>query len=370
MLKKLMAAALALALAVCLAACGRPGGVPSQAGAATKTITDALGRQVVLPQTVNAIVPLGNTPRMITYLGLAEKVVGYSGMDPESLTPLTAYAYVNRELWKELPRVGTDAMGNTDYYPEQIVLVQPDVILCTYPEDVVRELEAKTGVPVVAVGQGTLFGEDYDQALRILGEACGAEARAEAVIAFIDDCLADLEERTAGLPEEGKPSVLSAAATFKGAHGIEGVRPNDPVLAVVHARNIASGSAAGGASAVEVDKEQILAWDPDYIFCDYGGVALVKQDAREHPDYYAGLKAYRGGRIYQYPSSTSYFSNVEISLANCYFIGSLLYPEQFAGVDFEEKCSEIFEFFLGADDYLSVLEAYGARYGAVGFGEP
>ena len=39
---------------------------------------------------------------MITYLGLADKVVGYSGMDPEKVTPLVAYAYVNSERWADV----------------------------------------------------------------------------------------------------------------------------------------------------------------------------------------------------------------------------------------------------------------------------
>ena len=35
----------------------------------TRVITDALGREVEIPAEINTIVPLGNTPRMIAYLG-------------------------------------------------------------------------------------------------------------------------------------------------------------------------------------------------------------------------------------------------------------------------------------------------------------
>ena len=118
-----------------------------------------------------------------------------------------------------------------------------------------------------------------------------------------------------------------------------------------------------------MDKEQILAWNPEYIFLDSGGVALVRQDYAERADFYASLDAVRNGRLYQYPSSTSYYDNMEISLANCYFVGSVLYPEAFAGVDFEVKAGEIFAFFLGEEDYLDVLGEYGAWYGPVELGE-
>ena len=345
-------------------------GAPASNGSAgTRIVTDALGREVELPSVIDSIVPLGNTPRMIVYLGLAERVTGISGFDANTVSPLTAYAYASKEVWAELPVVGTDSYGNTDYYPEVIVSVNPDVILCTYTADIVEDIEAKTNIPVIAVGQGTLFGEDYQQSLRILGEVCGVEERAEEVISYIENCLDDLASRTATINASDKPSVLSAAATFKGAHGIEGVRLTDPVLTAVNANNIAAGAYAGNASSAEIDREQILLWNPDYIFCDYGGVALVQQDAAQNPDYYAQLTAYNNGHIYQYPSSTSYFSNVEIPLANCYFVGSILYPEQFADINIEEKANEIFDFFLGIDDYMSVLNNYGASYGPVDFGD-
>ncbi len=219
------------------------------------------------------------------------------------------------------------------------------------------------------MAMGNLFEEDYKESLRTIAEICGVENRAEAVIAYIDSCLADLNQRTATISDADKPTALSAAATFKGAHGIEGIRIKDQVFTAVNAVNVGSQDVAGdNSTAVEVDKEQILAWNADYIFCDYGGVQLVKQDVEANPDFYAQLKAYNDGNIYQYPSSTSYYSNLEISLANCYFVGSVLYPEQFADIDLNGKANEIFNFFLGLDDYMSILNEYGASYGPIDFG--
>lgn len=361
-MKKLLSLLLMFSLLLSLAACGTK---ETDTNSKTRTVTDALGREVQVPETVERIVPLGNTPRMITYLGLADKVVGIGSMAWEDVTPLTAYAYAMKELWKELPIVGTDSMGNTDYYPEQIIAADPDVILCTYTEDIVNDIESKTGIPVIAVGMGTLFAEDYNESLRILADVCGVSERAEKVIAFINACLSDLDTRTADIPEAEKPSVLSAAATYKGVHGIEGVRLRDPVLDVLHVNNVAAQD--NGPDAATVDREQILTWNPDYIFCDFGGVGLVKTDEAADPNFYAQLNAYNEGRIYQHPSTTSYFSNVEIPLLNGYYIGSVLYPERFADVDIAAKAEEIFSFLLGYENFMGELEAYGAYYGAIDF---
>jgi iron complex transport system substrate-binding protein len=386
-LKKIMSIALAfLMLTFTLSGCGNSGNAKSsgtestvsQASASassqptekgTRTITDALGRNVEIPADVERIVPLGNTPRMIAYLGLADKVVGISGFDAKTVTPLQAYAYANKDLWSSLPVVGTDSYGNTDYYPETIISVKPDVVLCTYTKDVADNIQKQTGIPVVAVAPGTLFGEDYEQSLRILGDVCGAKDRAEEVISYINNSLDDLKSRTSNIADDEKPAVLSAAATFKGTHGIEGVRIDDPVMTAVDANNIAASSSKTGGSTVIVDKEQIISWDPAYIFLDSGGVSLVKEDYKSNPDYYAKLTAFKGGHIYQYPSSTCYFSNVEIPLANSYYVGKLLYPDKFSDIDVSKKANEIFKFFLGVDNYMDVLDNYGSGYEQVNLGD-
>jgi len=326
-----------------------------------RTIKDSLGRTVEIPADVERIVPLGNTPRMLVYLGLADKVVGISGFDEEFLSPLQAYAYANKDLWGKLPVVGTDAAGATDYYPEEIISVHPDVILCSYTGELADEIQSKTGTPVVAVPMGTLFGKDYEQALRILGDVCGVKDRAEDVITYINDCLYDLNALTEDIPDADKPTVLGAAATFKGMHGIEGVYANYSVFKTINANDVTKGI-SDVASGVLVDKEQILKWNPEIIFFDYSGVSLVKTDYAENSDFYAQLTAVENGKLYQYPNSTYYYSNVEIPIVNSYYVATIVYAEQLKNIVFKEKASEIFEFFLGDGDYLTKLEDAGAGY--------
>lgn len=373
-MKKIIVFILITVLTICIfSGCGSnettdPSNTRESADSETRTITDALGREVEIPSTVEKIVPLGNATRMIAYLGLADKVVGISGLDPEEVTPVQAYAYANKDLWGKLPIVGTDAGGATDYYPEQIISVNPDVILCTYTKELADEIQSKTNIPVVAVPMGTLFGKNYEEALRLLGNVCGAEDRAEAVISYINDCLKDLETRTLDIPDEDKPTALAAAATFKGVHGIEGIYSKYAVFAAIAVNDVTEGISdkAGG---VLVDKEQIIGWNPQFIFFDSGGINLVKADYKENPDFYAHLTAFKNGKLYQYPSSTAYYSNVEIPIVNSYYVGSILYPEQFKDIAFEEKANEIFKFFLGDDAYLSKLENAGAGYTRMVFGD-
>ena len=69
-----------------------------------------------------------------------------------------------------------------------------------------------------------------------------------------------------------------------------------------------------------IDKEQIIVGIPS-IFFDSGGVGLVKADYKKNPDF-RHLTAVQEGNLYQYPSSTSYFSNIEIPIVNSYYVAS------------------------------------------------
>jgi iron complex transport system substrate-binding protein len=130
-MKKVVTLILIITLTACIfAGCGNSKvNVPSDSATSeTRTITDSAGRTVDIPSTVGKIFALGNAPRMITYLGLADKVVGISGMASDQITPVTAYAYANKDLWANVPLVGTDAAGATDYYPEEIIADRKSVV--------------------------------------------------------------------------------------------------------------------------------------------------------------------------------------------------------------------------------------------------
>ncbi len=375
-LKKAIALLLALAMVFALAACGKQQDANDKTDDSadtteptTRVITDALGRQVEIPAEVKKIVPLGNTPRMISYLGLADIVVGIEECEIAT-SPIQAYAYPHVEKWSTLPNCGTNAMGETAYYPEQIMLANPDVILTTDNADVADNLQTQTGLPVVCVDQGSLFAESYEQSLRILADVCGVSDRAETLISYINSCLEDLAARSADIDISEKPTVLAAGATFKGGHSIDGVYTNYAVFEILEANDVAEEIAGQkGSSGVMVEKEQILAWDPEIIFFDSGSMGLVRADYAENPGYFEQLQAVRNGELYQWPNSTWHWSNVEIPLVSAYYVGCMLYPERFADVDFEAKASEIFDMFLGEPNYLEIINASGSGYGKVTLGE-
>lgn len=378
-MKKLASLLLILGILLSLCACGaanqpaptaaaETAAEPTEEPAAepeTRIVVDGLGREIEVPAKVETIVTLGNASRMATYLGLADKMITVTSGDNND-SVVMAYGYYNHDIWADLPVCSSGGYGEIN--PEVIIEASPDVILCTFEEDIVANIEEQLGRKVVAAPQGTLFAEDYEHALRVFGEACGVSDRAETVIAFIQECLADLDSRTSSIADDNKPTALCAAATFRGGHGIAGVYANNAVFATVNAKDVTVGY-IDAQKGVEVDKEQVLEWNPDLIVLDASNLGLVENEYAEDPAFFESLNAVKNGALYQWPNSTSNYTNVEIPLVNAYYIGSVMFPEAFADVDFETKAEEIFRFFLGHDGYLSVLNNAGMGYGSVVLGK-
>ena len=149
---------------------------------------------------------------MLVYLGLQDKMVTTANGDQND-SLFMAYGCFNHEAWADLPAASAGGYG--EILPEVILEANPDIILCTYEEDIVNSIEEQLGRSVVAAPQGTLFGEDYKLALRVFGDACGVPERAEEVISFMDNCLADLDARTKDIPDEDKPPPSAAGTASK-----------------------------------------------------------------------------------------------------------------------------------------------------------
>lgn len=333
----------------------------------TRIIIDAAGREVTIPETVTSVAPLGNALRMMCYSEAVDLVVGVEVGELDEIL-LKAYSYVNHEYLSTLPVIGTGGSNGFTAYEEELINLNPDVIICSYPVEDAENLQTKTGIPVIVINSGNLFQEDYNESLRIIGDVCHKEERVQELISYIEDTIVDLDNRTADFPEEDKPSVYVGALSYKGGHGIEGTYANFPPLTAIHAKDILSDEYTT-IKALNVEKELILVEDPDILFLDPANLQLVNQDFAANPSFYESLQAYNKQEIYTIIGYNYYHTNVEIAIADAYFAGTVLYPEAFSDIDPEEKATEIFSFFLGSDTYYQDLNNGGFAYGKLTIGE-
>lgn len=332
--------------------------------AGTRLITDSEGREVEIPEKVESIVCLNvGALRYTCYMQAQDLVIGVEDYEKEQSIS-RGYNYVNFELFQDLPVVG----NNGEHYPEEIIYADPDVIVMSaYDDSDADSLQEKTGIPVVVVpGSDSMMDEGAYETFRIMGELYGREDRAQELIDYMDSIKEDLETRTADVAEEDKLTAYVAGVSYKGAHGFEGTEAGYGPFAAINAKNLADET--GQTGPFDIDPEQVLAWDPDVIFVDFNGLDMVNEDYASNPEYYEQLTAVQEGRVYSQISFRSSASNLDTALADTYYAASVLYPEQFADVDPEEKAAEIFEMLLG-ENFYEDLKANGYEFRQITIGE-
>lgn len=333
-----------------------------------RTIADAAGRQVAIPDRVERVICSGpGCLRLLTYLEAQNLIVAVDDIEKRrSMFDARPYALANPQF-RDYPLFG-EFRGYDN--PELIMTLepQPQVILKTFatmghdPE----ELQKKTGIPVVILEYGNLTTERKSlyQALRIVGDVVGKNRRPDEVIGFFESLIGDLRERTRDVPESQRKSCFVGGIAFKGPHGFQSTEPGYPPFLFVTAKNVAFDSGMPGELLRQsnVSKEKIVAWDPDILFLDLatlqmgnkaGGLYELKTDP-----VYQTLNAVKKGEVYGVFPYNWYTQNFGSILANAYFVGSLLSPDRFQDVDPLTKADEIYTFVVGKPVAKEMKDAF------------
>ena len=332
---------------------------------ATRVVTDVFGREVEIPEEVENCVALGSAARLIVYAGGTEKIIGCTEMELRG-DPGMPYAYANKDFFANCQAMASGGSGNADY-AESIVALDPDVIFYQDSDTVAMEdLAAKTGLPVVGV-YGDAFNSHYlTDSINLIGDVLGTEEHAENVVNSITGWVEELDTLTKDIPDDEKPTVYPGAVSWSGGHGFTGTYVNYAPLEAIHAISLPDELNAD--SGVEVSMEQILEWDPDVIFLNPGNMNLVNEDYAANPDAIDSLTAVQNGRVYAQVNFNYYWCNMELAIVDSYYAGTVLYPEAFADINFEEKAEEIFNTMIGMD-YLDVLDENNYGFGTITIGE-
>ena len=373
-MRRLLALLLALSALAALSACGGEAGSDAAAhsgdgSTAVRTVVDCYGREVEIPEEVDTVVCTGSGAlRMVCYLQCADKLIGVEDTDKNYHTStLRDYAHVYDETLQGLPSIGKGGGTANTAYVEELIALQPDVILSGYSQEALEDLARTTGIPCVSVRALSInfIDESFYAAMEVAAQVLGAQERCEEVLNWIDGCKADLSARTADIPETDKPLCYAGAVTYSGTHGFTGTYSNFGPFLAIGARNAADEVEEEG--YYDADPEKILSWDPDVIFLDPGSLDLVQEEYASNPGFFDALTAVQTGQIYACVSYNNYSTNVGYAIADAYYAGTVLSPEQFADVDIAAKTDEILEFLLGRG-YYDDMTADGLAFGPLEIG--
>lgn len=335
------------------------GTVQAEAKVQKQKITDLVGREVALAIPVQKVVAIGpGALRLVAYDEGTSMVAGIEEIEKKP-SPGRSYMLAYPEL-KNLPSIG---QGGPDTAPneESLVSVKPDVIfVCSLVDkEKADQLQAKTGIPVVVLSYGPLgtFGEDAYHSLNMIGTIIGKEKRAQDVVNYLKQNEKDLADRTKDVPAGEKAKVYVGAVSMKGARGIESTQAKYPPLMFIGARNVVDETGKNG--SFMIDKEKLISWDPDIMFLDEGGYAIVQEDYQKNPAFYRSLRAVKNGQVYSQVPYNNYTTNIETAFADAYYAGNIIFPQQFQDIDPIKKSDEIYRFLLGKPLYADMARDFG-----------
>jgi iron complex transport system substrate-binding protein len=313
-------------------------------------ITDMLGRVVAIPENIDNVVGIeAGSLRLLVYLQCTDMVVGIEDIELDGGKP---YNFAHPEL-TELPLIGPIHGGD-----QELIMKQgPDIIFWTYTTvGEADELQEKTGIPVVAL----IYGDLDDnlnvlfESLRLMGSILNKEDRAEELIEYINTVITDLTNRTINISNDQKLKTYVGGISSRGAHGILSTEPAYAPFLFVNSKNVASEL---GMEHAFIDKEKLIEWDPEVIFIDEGGYSLTVEDLKDNS--YQSIDAIKDDNIYGVLPYNYYTTNFGTVLANSYYIGSILFPDEFKDIIPEEKADDIYQKFVGKCVYEDMKALYG-----------
>ena len=294
------------------------------------TITDHAGRKVIIEEEPQRLVSCYYiTSSLLMALNLDEKMVGIE--DNPDFRPI--YALSAPEL-PELPWVGNAKALDL----EACAALEPDlVILPLRLADSAGILES-FGIDVLLVNPESQ--ELLEETILMVAAAANRNEKAEELLAFLSETERELTEALAGA---STPKVyLSGNSNFLSTAG--NAMYQSDMIRLAGGSNVAAD--ISDAYWAEIDYEQLLAWDPEYIILA-SSAKYSAEDVLSNPNL-AACSAVQNGNVFQIPSNAeSWDSPVPGSILGAVWLAGILHPDRIPAAECAEMMDDYYETFYG-----------------------
>lgn len=356
-----MKRAISFIIAICLAAAAFSGCAPSSPtqtvtpkveekkteAKKTRTVVDHTGAMVEIPEKIERVVITSLWPLpsiYVLFMGSADKLVG---MHPASLSA-AKYSMLPK-IAPEVDKVQTGFIKNGELNVEELMKINPDVVLYNASDAKEKEILNKAGIP--AVGFSTSIEqfntvETVNRWVELLGTVFKKEDRVKEITEYARKTSGDIQARLKDIPASEKPKALilfkysdkqfqTSGSNFFGQYWLD----------TTGAINVASGLT--GMS--NINMEQVYEWNPDIIyitnFSGYMPEDLIANKGIDGHDW-SGVKAIKDKKVYKFPLGMYRWFPPSSDSALClWFLAKTNHPEKFEDVDLKAKTKEYYKKF-------------------------
>ncbi|MEB4676276.1 ABC transporter substrate-binding protein [Enterobacteriaceae bacterium G50] len=319
---------------------------------ADRTLTDQLGRQVTLPDTVNRVVVLQHqTLNLLVQLDAGKDVVGVLSSWKKQLGP--DFARFMPTL-SALPMPGDLTQVNI----ESLLALHPQVVfVANYaPAAMIQQIQ-NAGIPVVAISlredaageknkmnptmadEEHAYNEGLKQGIRLIGEVVNREKQADELIRYTFSARQKFNAPVADIPEDKKVRVYMANPDLNtyGSGKYTGL-----MMQHAGAMNVAAATVKG---ARQVSLEQVLQWNPQVIFVQDRYPEVVKEITTD-PQWQTidAVKNHRVWLMPEYAKAWGYPMPEALAIGELW-MAKKLYPERYKNVDVDDQAQDYYQRF-------------------------
>lgn len=342
-MKTIISLLLVAAMTLSFAACSRSGNIEVPTAVPTEesvpamtsapdyypiTVTDQAGREVTIAQEPQRVITAYYiTSSLLIALDLDDRIVGIEN-NPEK----RAIYDLSAPQLLELPQIGTAKELDI----EAVMALEPDLL--------VLPMKLKNTVPALEeLGLTVLLVDPEDQErvngmIRLVGQAANRNELAENLLhwistqqEFLAEELTDVQTPTVYLA--GNSSMLKTAG--------DAMYQAD-MIRLAGGTNVAA--AIEDTYWAEIDYEQLLAWDPEYIILAAEATYTV-EDVLTDPNL-ADCKAVVSGNVYHLPNQAeAWDSPVPGSILGAIWLGNMLHPDKISDAESTARMNEFYETF-------------------------
>jgi len=334
-MKKFAALLLAAAMCLCFAACSSGTDDKFYSESDPIQITDGAGRKVSFAQPVETVATTwgGTCDSYFFALQVQDRLVATNSTnefhqllipDMENMGSVGRWAVDKEALAQLSPQMFVHGLGGVENF-----------------KDV-----NKVGVPAVALSLNSFA--EVQGSLEMLGKAFGTEDRAAYVNGRINDVLELVRQRTEGLSEEDKYTVV-VLGEETGTVASDLYNNMEEMIALAGGVSCVPEDIAKKPEMTNVGLETIFKWNADYIFLMNYYCELTVEDILADSSWSA-LNAVANDCVRAIPSGVDSWANATPSCClGVLYMSVEMYPQLYADVDVEQVVLEFYRDVYGLD---------------------
>lgn len=314
----------------------------------THTVIDHAGNEVAIPEVMDRIVII-STPLPSAYAmfaGSAEKLVG---MIPSSYA--AACNSVLAQIMPEVTNASTAFMNGNDLNIEELLNLDPNIVFCTETH---YEMITEVGIPAVVVSSsnwGSNSIDTYAAWVTLFGQVFRDEDKATDIVAYGNEVYDMIQERLAAAGDSlVKPNILFYFNYSDGSLYTSGGEHFGEWWAnAVGAVNAATGT---NGKSVEINMEQVYAWNPDMVFIT-NFVPFLEDDLLNNTiegQDWSTVKAVKEQEVYKIPCGVyRWFPPSADTPLMLLWMAKTVHPDLFEDIDMAVETKNYYKTYYNID---------------------